>query len=171
MDPVSDIKLLVNPNDAIPVGVLKRGRDFAHFADLAPARWQDSVGEIRLRQATIETWKVPGKDGKESLQDCFVMRIDCPAGSSYRLRPRGISFDGYDEQVFADAASYTYRAWPLTIEQVDRDLSGLELISVDQTSESAQRAGMVLHFECTPPTQSNTHFMGVSSWTNVKIQP
>lgn len=145
------INVVLTNSPAVPVGRLVRDRDFKHFADLAPATWQDSAGVVRLVDAKIEISQTPDKTGANTPQSCFVLRLECPEGAAFRVRPVGLTAQGSEELYFASANAYTYRAWPLTEADVERSLQALELISVNQVVDAANRSGSLLKF----PTLAN----------------
>jgi hypothetical protein len=146
----------INPTPAVAIGQLIRDRDFAHFEDLAPAQWQDSAGVVKLRDASIETWSVPDGSGNVSPQSCFVLRVECPANSAFRLRPIGLRPQGFDEQYFHESNTYTYRAWPLTQAEVESHLEAIELLSVQESIQAAQRSGMALPFSASSASTLRT---------------
>ncbi|QEG40656.1 vWA domain-containing protein [Roseimaritima ulvae] len=140
------IRLWTSERGASPVGELKRGRDYQHLVDLAPAKWQLSSGPIHLLSAKIETHTVPDDTGTPRPQPCLVLRGRCPPGMSYRLRTVGLAATGQDEQCFTALGRFTLRQWPVSEEQVQQALQAVQLISVDQFKLEASLSGGQIQF-------------------------
>lgn len=151
----SSVAVYLTDTSFVPIGQLLRDRDFKHLQDLAPATWQDSSGIVELKDAKIEQWDVPDATGKKTPQSCLVLRVDCPDKAVFRLRLSGLKLAGYDEQYFAEANAYTFRAWPLTEADVERNLKSVELFSLNQIVESANRSGSAFQFHSPTTATAN----------------
>ena len=139
-----------------PVGALVRDRDFLKLADLAPARWHLSDGEVQLDSAAVETHAVPNRHGAVKPQPCLVLRGSGPLGDCYRLRTKGVTFEGRDEQCYTRLGQFTLRLWPVTEADAERTLQAVELISMEQFKRDALRVGgtAVLEFDNNPKADS-----------------
>ncbi|QDV13776.1 hypothetical protein CA51_36670 [Rosistilla oblonga] len=138
------------------VGALVRNQDFWHLKDLAPASWQLSEGEVRLKSATIETHDVADRSGALHPQPCLVLRGSGPRRMAFRVRTSGLAFEGQDEQCFTELGEFTLRQWPVTSEDVERTLQSVELILVDRVNSNAERAGGKVIFDDKPTPNSVT---------------
>lgn len=149
------VRMYMTDHHFVPIGRLLRNRDFKHFQDLAPATWQDSAGVVSLTDAKIEQWQVPDETGNLATQSCLVLRLKLPEKSAFRLRTRGLKIGGFDEQYFAAANAYTFRVWPITDSEVERNLQSIELFSVNQIMESAVRSGSMFQFQSPSASSGN----------------
>ena len=131
----------ISDRPSTATGTLIRGRDFRDLDDLAAAAWDLSSGQVRIDSATIETHDVPVADGSVKPQPCLVLRGSCPPGTCYRLRTEGLAVAGQDERSFQDVGQFTFRQWPVTRADIERSLSRVDLISVEQFRLDAERAG------------------------------
>ncbi|MEZ6092178.1 MAG: hypothetical protein R3C05_30090 [Pirellulaceae bacterium] len=131
---------------AAPVGTLIRDQDFVHLNDLAPASWQLSEGAVYLKSAAIETHHVADATGRITAQPCLVLRGSGPVGVPLRLRTVGLKIEGEDEQCFSELGQFTLRQWPVTQEQAERSLQGVQLISIAQFKLNCERVGAKVVF-------------------------
>lgn len=151
------LNVWVSDRTASSAGALVRKQDFWHLQDLAPANWQLSEGEIQLKSATIETHDVADRSGNLQPQPCLVLRGSGPRSIAFRMRTRGLAFEGQDEQCFTELGQFTLRQWPVTQADVERSLQAVELILVDQVQRDTERSGGKLIFAAEPPPVSVTH--------------
>jgi len=70
-----------------------------------------------------------------------VLRGSGPAGDCYRLRTKGVTFEGRDEQCFTRLGQFKLRLWPVTEAEAERTLHAVELISMEQFKRDALRSG------------------------------
>ncbi|QDV69960.1 hypothetical protein Poly24_36790 [Rosistilla carotiformis] len=146
----------ISDRKANSVGALVRNQDFRQLQDLAPASWQLSEGEVRLKSAAIETHTVADRSGTLTPQSCLVLRGSGPRSMALRLRTRGLAFEGQDEQCFTTLGEFTLRQWPVTGDDVQRSLQSVELILVDQVKSDTERAGGKVIFAEPPRRPSVT---------------
>ncbi|MEM9588195.1 MAG: hypothetical protein AAGA03_13015, partial [Planctomycetota bacterium] len=124
-------------------------------ADLAPASWQVTNGNIDLVSAGVEVHSVPDASGSVKPQPCLVLRGQCPPGTAYRLRTRGLRIEGEDERCYRTHGQFVLRQWPVSVEDVEQSLDSVELISIDQFKLDAQTSGGHVVFPSSKGTEGS----------------
>jgi hypothetical protein len=167
--PVSPaVRLWWNPDQETPTSVrLDKPNDFQDALQVAPRglgnREVKSVdGEtITIESVRIEEHRVETAHARFEKMPCLVVRVRHAPGKPVWVRPLGIGPPGFEDRFYARAGKYTGLFWPVTEDEVKRDLAGLGLYALEAFKRDAKRRDFQIEMENLPPPSSADRPPGV----------
>jgi hypothetical protein len=127
-----------------PAAVMERGTDFQNLFGLVNRKLSVEEEDVLLESVTVETHFVEtqpgvrGTPGQLKKMPCLVVRVAHPRGKPVWVQLRGLDPIGQEHRFYGAANKYTAIFWPVTLDQAETELAGLEVYSLAAFKRGAE---------------------------------
>jgi hypothetical protein len=124
---------------------LERGRDFRSLADLAnrPVRVDDEevvIESVAVEEHLVETRQAfRDRPARRELKPCLVVRVGHARGRPVLVRVKGVDAVGQEQRYYEAAGKCTALFWPVTADQAELALKGVEVVSLTSFKRTAEK--------------------------------
>jgi hypothetical protein len=146
-----------NPDQELaPASSLDRGADFQTPADIVNRSLVVEGDEVRLSGVTVEEHIVQTGPGLREKKSCLVVRLEHAPQRPVWVRLRGLNLAGQEHRFYLQAGQYTGLFWPVTRQEADQVLLGLDLFSVAAFKRDAERRGYTIEMTNLAAPEANS---------------
>jgi hypothetical protein len=124
---------------------LERGRDFRSLSDLAnrPVRVDDEdavIESVTVEEHIVETRQAfRDRPAQRERKPCLVVRVGHARGRPVLVRVKGVDPVGQEHRYYDDAGKCTALFWPVTADQAQLALKGVEVVSLTAFKRTAEK--------------------------------
>jgi hypothetical protein len=149
-----------NTADGTASRALRRGHDFTKPAKLAGTTWDVNGRDVQVLRLAVDAQELPAGDGSVRRQNCLTVELQvAPSSISSQLvkvRPVGLPEVGEQHQFFPEVGRYVGRFWPITSEQLENLIAGVDFVAIDQLKGEAESRGQYAELtELGPPSPTD----------------
>jgi hypothetical protein len=142
------IRLWWNPEKGVPLAATAtRSAGRPRVSDFAGLILQAANESVRIESVRCENRFVTLNNGERSLQPCLVVELTHAVGGIYWAELVGMESAGVEREFYPSIGRTTCLFWPLTSDEVERNVTAIGLVSLAEWKKSAESRGFVVELK------------------------